>query len=214
MSDSCPLPQAAETVEASDAFASIQVMGKTTQDELNTDGEGNAFDPLKIWKIKKIKEALDRRRRHPTTTTAAPSCASGEFSFSFRNFPFADPAEGLVTGCIAGLSCGNETAAATAVRVITNEAGFGLGEYEAPLIEEGQLNGTVINSWNVSAACEILPRSQFFGNQTSSLILALRVDLGNDAVPVFTCGLLAGEDSNLTGFGCNDDDQVAFQYIS
>ena len=33
------------------------------------DLQGNEGIPFKIWKIKKIKEALEGRRRHPTSTT-------------------------------------------------------------------------------------------------------------------------------------------------
>ena len=198
MSDSCALPQAAE---ASDAFASIQVMGKTS--------EGNAFDPWKIWKIKKIKEALDRRRRHPTTTTTtAPPCASGEFFFSFPNLPALDPAEGLVTGCIAGLSCGNETAVATVVRVLTNEAGFGLGEY----FSSGRSDGRS-DTWNVSTECEILPRSFFLSSNPNSVLRLSALPL-NDTVPISTCGALRNRNGSSGDGPCTDPDQVTYQYIS
>ena len=110
MSETCGGPP--QPAEASDAFASIQVIGKqTTEQELDDkvvvehiyklnedgtvtiifkyeDGTEEVFDVLdpnspgllqeqssqegfpwkKIWKIKKIKEALERRRQDPSST--------------------------------------------------------------------------------------------------------------------------------------------------
>ncbi|CAL1174134.1 unnamed protein product [Cladocopium goreaui] len=62
---------------------------------------------------------------------------------------------GLVTGCISGLSCGDTDVAATSVRVVSNTAGYGLGEYLGN-------TGSEINLWSVSATCEI--ESFFFFN--------------------------------------------------
>ena len=249
VSETCGGPQ--QTAEASDAFASIQVMGKqTTEKELgdkvvveqiykhNEDGTGTiifkyedgteeVFDVLdpnspgllqeqstqegfpwkKIWKIKKIKEALDRRRQDPstttttTTTTSTSSCTSGDFSFSFLNAAANDPAEGIVTGCISGLSCNNNTAQATSVRVLTNEAGFGLGEY----ISADQNVAT--NTFNVNAGCEIVKPTNFnsAGNRSLSLNFI-------GTLPVPCAGL---SNSLFVSVRCETgSDQVKFQYIS
>ena len=165
------------------------------------------FPWKKIWKIKKIKEALERRRQDP-------SCPRGDISFSFP-FPFVGvgvrlaesllgDAGGLVTGCISGLSCNNETAQATSVRVLTNEAGFGLGEY----VSDDQ---SVFQSFNVSAECEIVAFTDFlsFGKpfkSNNSLVLDF---LG----PTPCAGLITlGSDGIVGVGGCSD--QVKFQYIS
>ena len=242
VSETCGLPP---QPEASDAFASIQVMGKqTTKNELDDkvvvehiyklnedgtvtiifkyeDGTEELFDVLdpnspgllqeqrsqegfpwkKIWKIKKIKEALDRRRQDPSS-----SCTSGDISFSFPNTPLVPElllgdVGGLVTGCISGLSCNNETAQATSVRVLTNEAGFGLGEY----VSDDQV--LVFQSFNVSASCEMLPLSIFgsFGNSSFQLIL--------DFLGLTPCASLLtfGSPAQIAA-ACGD--QVKFQYIS
>ena len=162
------------------------------------------FPWKKIWKIKKIKEALERRRQDP-------SCPRGDISFSFP-FPFVGvgvrlaesllgDAGGLVTGCISGLSCNNETAQATSVRVLTNEAGFGLGEY----VSDDQV--LVFQSFNVSASCEMLPLSIFgsFGNSSFQLIL--------DFLGLTPCASLLtfGSPAQIAA-ACGD--QVKFQYIS
>mmetsp|Transcript_41545 Transcript_41545/g.84738 ORF Transcript_41545/g.84738 Transcript_41545/m.84738 type:complete len:253 (+) Transcript_41545:65-823(+) len=232
VSETCGLPP---QPEASDAFASIQVMGKqTTKNELDDkvvvehiyklnedgtvtiifkyeDGTEEVFDVLdphspgllqeqstqegfpwkKIWKIKKIKEALGRRRQHPSS-----SCTSGDFSFSFPNDNRNDPAGGLVTGCISGLSCNNESAEATSVQVLTNEAGFGLGEY----ISADQNVAT--NTFNVNAGCEIVKPTNFnsAGNRSLSLNFI-------GTLPVPCAGL-----SNSTSLESNCSD-VKFQYI-
>ncbi|CAL1158690.1 unnamed protein product [Cladocopium goreaui] len=219
VSETCGLPP--QPAETSDAFASIQVMGKqTTEKELDDkvvvehiyklnedgtvtiifkyeDGTEEVFDVLdphspgllqeqrsqegfpwkKIWKIKKIKEALGRRRQHPSS-----SCTSGDFSFSFPN------------------DNRNESAEATSVRVLTNEAGFGLGEY----ISDDQ--DVFSKTFNVSASCEIVPRSFFLSfNITSSRSLILDFLPFN---PVPCAGL-----SNSTSLESNCSD-VKFQYIS
>ena len=151
--------------------------------------------PWKIWKIKKIKEALERRRQHPSS-----SCPPGDFSFAFPNDRFLDPAQGLVTGCISGLSCNNESTVATSVRVLTNEAGFGLGEYVSPdkLVQE--------NVFNVSASCEILPFSKISSiGSNSTLLLSL------DSRPSFPCAGLKNSGPPPIG---NCSDQVKIQYIS
>ena len=144
------------------------------------DLQGNEGIPFKIWKIKKIKEALEGSRRHPTTTSTStttstttatttttttttttatttttsitstmPHCSSGDFTFAFENLDQTDNGNspGRVTGCIGGLSpCGvfNE---ATSVYVVSNTAGYGLGEYVG--------NTTGQNQWTVSNSCEI-----------------------------------------------------------
>jgi len=235
VSETCGLPP--QPAETSDAFASIQVMGKqTTEKELDDkvvvehiyklneddtvtiifkyeDGTEEVFDVLdpnspglsqeqrsqegfpwkKIWKIKKIKEALERRRQHPSS-----SCTSGDFSFSFPNDNRNDPAQGLVTGCISGLSCNNESAEATSVQVLTNEAGFGLGEY----ISDDQI--LLNNTFNVSASCEIVPFTLFLSvSFNSSLVLDFF------PYPVPCAGLM-----NSTSPDANCSDQVKFQYIS
>ena len=234
MSETCGLPP--QPAETSDAFASIQVIGKqTTEQELDDkvvdhiyklnedgtvtiifkyeDGTEEVFDVLdpnspgllqeqrsqegfpwkKIWKIKKIKEALERRRQHPSS-----SCTSGDFSFSFPNDNRNDPAGGLVTGCISGLSCNNESAEATSVRVLTNEAGFGLGEY----VSDDQIVWS--NVFNVSASCEIVPFTLFLSvSFNSSLVLDFF------PYPVPCAGLM-----NSTSPDANCSDQVKFQYIS
>mmetsp|Transcript_41548 Transcript_41548/g.84746 ORF Transcript_41548/g.84746 Transcript_41548/m.84746 type:complete len:263 (+) Transcript_41548:65-853(+) len=242
VSETCGLPP---QPEASDAFASIQVMGKqTTKNELDDkvvvehiyklnedgtvtiifkyeDGTEEVFDVLdphspgllqeqstqegfpwkKIWKIKKIKEALERRRQDPSS-----SCTSGDFSFSFPNTPIPigpggtdlllGDVGGLVTGCISGLSCNNNTAQATSVRVLTNEAGFGLGEY----ISADQNVAT--NTFNVNAGCEIVKPTNFnsAGNRSLSLNFI-------GTLPVPCAGL-----SNSTSLESNCSD-VKFQYI-
>mmetsp|Transcript_22523 Transcript_22523/g.49311 ORF Transcript_22523/g.49311 Transcript_22523/m.49311 type:complete len:244 (-) Transcript_22523:28-759(-) len=134
------------------------------------DLQGNEGIPFKIWKIKKIKEALEGRR-HPagtTTTTSTttdlcllssiPDCPSGDFTFAFENLNETENGNspGRVTGCISGLSCGDtDFQAATSVRVVSNTAGYGLGEYLGN-------TGSEINLWSVSATCEI--ESFFFFN--------------------------------------------------
>jgi len=245
VSETCGLPP--QPAETSDAFASIQVIGKqTTEQELDDkvvvehiyklnedgtvtiifkyeDGTEEVFDVLdphspgllqeqrsqegfpwkKIWKIKKIKEALDRRRQDPstTTTTSTSSCTSGDFSFSFLNAAANDPAEGIVTGCISGLSCNNESAEATSVQVLTNEAGFGLGEY----ISADQNVAT--NTFNVNAGCEIVKPTNFnsAGNRSLSLNFI-------GTLPVPCAGL---SNSLFVSVRCETgSDQVKFQYIS
>ena len=79
------------------------------------------------------------------------------FLFLFSNDVINDPAEGQVTGCISGLSCNTTLSEATSVRVLTNEAGFGLGEYVVPGLE-------LFNSWSVSAGCEVEPFSLFLSS--------------------------------------------------
>lgn len=240
MSETCGLPTQPGTAEASDAFASIQVMGKqTTEKELDDkvvvqhiyklnedgtvtiifkyeDGTEEVFDvlpssagllqeqsqegfPWKIWKIKKIKEALERRRQHPPSPSPLLPCnTSGDFNFSFL-VNTSDPAEGLITGCISGLSCNNETAVATSVRVLTNDAGVGLGEY----ISAGQNNFE--NSFNVTASCEIV-RYTMFASIGSSFSLAF--DSIATPATLLCAGLTSGPVANAF---CND--QVKFQYI-
>eukprot|EP00435_Cladocopium_sp_Y103_P027057 s1024_g6.t1 len=183
VSESCGLPPV--QAEASDAFASIQVIRKPaaenqfdnngaiyrfnltedggmailreyengTEEVVDVDpnapgllqGQSQERGLPKIWKIKKIKEALERRRQHPP-------CPRGDFFFSFPNAAFLDPNQGLVTGCMSGIACNNERAEATSIRVLTNEAGFGLGEYVPGLLLFRQ-------KWNVTAGCEIVPVS-------------------------------------------------------
>ena len=234
MSETCGLPP--QPAAVSDAFASIQVMGKqTTEKELDDkvvvehiyklsedgtvtiifkyeDGTEEVFDVLdpnspgllqeqssqegfpwkKILKIKKIKEALERRRQHSL-------CTRGDFSFEFRNNPSNDPAEGLVTGCISGLSCNNESAVATSVRVLTNEAGFGLEEYVAQFT----------NRWNVTASCELVPSSLFVSRGvTGDLGLGF---LAISFLGLLPCGGLARPGRDIFA-SCGDN--VKFQYIS
>eukprot|EP00435_Cladocopium_sp_Y103_P033322 s2186_g8.t1 len=152
--------------------------------------------PWKIWKIKKIKEALERRR-HPRP------CPPGDFFFSFPNDPRNDPAQGLVTGCISGLSCNTELAAATSVRVLTNEAGFGLGEYVPGPI-------ATFNFWNVTSDCEVVPFTLFgsFGDTT----LALTFD--DPSSSPFGCGGLSALDNATFTIRVACSDQVKFEYIS
>jgi hypothetical protein len=75
--------------------------------------------------------------------------ASLIFDFSFTN---AANGGGVVTGEILGLS-DNATGAATSVRVLTNTAGFGIGEYAVDPYENlfevsnGQLVGYNFESW-------------------------------------------------------------------
>ena len=231
MSETCGLPP--QPAEASDAFASIQVMGKQTTEndkvvveqiyKLNEDGtititfkyedgteEVFDIDPhspgllqeqssqegfpwKKIWKFKKIKEALEDRRQHPSSP-----CTSGDFNFTFPNSMLNDPAGGLVTGCISGLSCNNESAEATSVRVLTNEAGFGLGEY----ISADQIVWS--NVFNVSAECEILNTSIFVSlGSTRDLVLNFFLS----SVPCVGV-------SNTGSVHANCSDQAKFQYIS
>ena len=248
MSETCGLPP--QPAETSDAFASIQVIGKqTTEQELDDkvvvehiyklnedgtvtiifkyeDGTEEVFDVLdpnspgllqeqssqegfpwkKIWKIKKIKEALERRRQDPSS-----SCTSGDFSFSFPITPTSPlvpelllgDVGGLVTGCISGLSCNNETAQATSARVLTNEAGFGLGEYVTIFGLD------IFNTFNVSAECEIVAVTTFLSvNINGDTGLALDF-LG----PTPCAGLInIGSDGIIGVGGCSD--QVKFQYIS
>ena len=236
VSETCGLPP--QAAEASDAFASIQVMGKQTTEndkvvveqfyKLNEDGtttiifkyedgteevfdvpdpnsqgllqeqsSQEGFPWKKIWKIKKIKEALEHRRQHPSS-----SCTSGDFNFTFPNSMLNDPAGGLVTGCISGLSCNNETAQATSVRVLTNEAGFGLGEY----ISDDQI--VLSNNFNVSAECEILKPSVFLSRSSrSSFNRKLVLNFVLSSVP---CAGVSN--SNILHANCSD--QVKVQYIS
>ncbi|CAL1127685.1 unnamed protein product [Cladocopium goreaui] len=254
VSETCGGPP--QPAEASDAFASIQVIGKqTTEQELDDkvvvehiyklnedgtvtiifkyeDGTEEVFDVLdpnspgllqeqrsqegfpwkKILKIKKIKEALDRRRQDPSTTTtttttttstttSTSSCRSGDISFSFLNAEANDPAQGIVTGCISGLLCNNNAAQATSVRVLTNEAGFGLGEY----ISADQNVAT--NTFNVNAGCEIVKPTNFnsAGNRSLSLNFI-------GTLPVPCAGL---SNSLFVSVRCETgSDQVKFQYIS
>jgi len=252
VSETCGLPP--QPAETSDAFASIQVIGKqTTEQELDDkvvvehiyklnedgtvtiifkyeDGTEEVFDVLdphspgllqeqstqegfpwkKIWKIKKIKEALERRRQDPSS-----SCTSGDFSFSFPNTPIPigpggtdlllGDVGGLVTGCISGLSCNNESAEATSVQVLTNEAGFGLGEY----VSDDQF---VLQIFNVSAECEIVAFTTFLSfpqPPKSNNLLQLLLDfLG----PTPCAGLFTlGSNGSVGVGGCSD--QVKFQYI-
>ena len=105
--------------------------------------KGLAWD---IWKIKKIKEALSRRRSSPTTTTTTSGlctpepCEVGEFRFTFRDLFDPDgnplPFYNLVSGCVRGLSCGVVDARPSAIEVksVCNTgsglpAGFGVGVY-------------------------------------------------------------------------------------
>lgn len=132
------------------------VRGDTTSNTpgLLQDLQGNEGLPWKIWKIKKIKHALERRRRHPDPEPcllpSVPPCGSGEFSFGFENpnRTTNGNAPGTVSGCISGLSCGDSDGVATSVQVVSNTAGYGLGEYVGGL-------SSLPQRWNVSAACEI-----------------------------------------------------------
>src|SRR5262249_18378983 len=51
------------------------------------------------------------------------------FHFSFNNAAANDPAQSLVQGFISGLQDNTALQAATSVRITSNPAGFGVGEY-------------------------------------------------------------------------------------
>ena len=176
------------------------------------DLQGNEGIPFKIWKIKKIKEALEGRR-HPagtTTTTSTttdlcflssmPDCPSGNFTFAFENLrrPENGNSPGRVTGCISGLSCGDtDFQAATSVRVVSNTAGYGLGEY----FTAGRLN-----KWNVSDTCEI-GNFDFRGDGPADGSIRLR---GFDAGTCGRCAALSKFSSIITP--CNIEVKLTFKY--
>ena len=178
------------------------------------DLQGNEGLPWKIWKIKKIKEALEGRR-HPagtTTTTSTttdlcflssmPDCPSGNFTFAFENLrrPENGNSPGRVTGCISGLSCGDtDFQAATSVRVVSNTAGYGLGEY---------FTAGRVNRWNVSDTCEI-GNLDFRGDGPASGSIRLRA-FGRGDLCDGRCAALSKFSSIITP--CNIEVKLTFKY--
>ena len=77
-----------------------------------------------------------------------PNCPGGNFTFAFENLNETGNGNspGRVTGCIGGLSpcSANRFGVATSVRVVSNTAGYGLGEYVGS-------TRTLINQWIVNA---------------------------------------------------------------
>ena len=138
--------------------------------------EGLPWKIWKIKKVKEALEGRRRHPTSTTTTTtttttatttttttstdpclfsSVPDCDSGDFTFAFENLNLTlndgslnDHPPGTVTGCISGLSCGNETAVATSVRVVSNTAGYGLVEYVGG-------DTFLAHYWNVSSSCEL-----------------------------------------------------------
>mmetsp|Transcript_22522 Transcript_22522/g.49309 ORF Transcript_22522/g.49309 Transcript_22522/m.49309 type:complete len:240 (-) Transcript_22522:52-771(-) len=178
------------------------------------DLQGNEGIPFKIWKIKKIKEALEGRR-HPagtTTTTSTttdlcllssiPDCPSGDFTFAFENLNETENGNspGRVTGCISGLSCGDtDFQAATSVRVVSNTAGYGLGEY---------FTAGRVNRWNVSDTCEI-GNLDFRGDGPASGSIRLRA-FGRGDLCDGRCAALSTFSSIL--FFCVKEVKLTFKY--
>jgi hypothetical protein len=75
----------------------------------------------------------------------SPAAMALSFNFSFTNT--ANPAGGTVTGIVEGLT-DNATSAATSVQVLSNTAGFGLGEYVgSPNVNTWTLLGGGISSY-------------------------------------------------------------------
>src|SRR6478735_11401663 len=67
------------------------------------------------------------------------------FQFSFFNGVGNDPAQSLVQGIISGLQDNQPNQAATSVRVTSNPAGFGLGEYVPnPLLNSFTVGGGIL----------------------------------------------------------------------
>jgi hypothetical protein len=77
-----------------------------------------------------------------------PTAMALSFNFSFTNTANGG---GAVTGLVQGLT-DNATSAATSVQVLSNTAGFGLGEYIGnPLSNSWTVSGGTIQSYNFSS---------------------------------------------------------------
>lgn len=100
--------------------------------------------PRKFWKKIKIKQAIDRARRERLR-----GCHPGDFAFTFANDPRNEGNTGIVTGCISGLHCPQVGGPASSVRVVTNEDGFGIGEYF-----QGNDTQQIFNNFTVDAHCD------------------------------------------------------------
>lgn len=101
--------------------------------------------PRKFWKKIKIKQAIDRARRERLR-----GCHPGDFAFTFANDPRNEGNTGIVTGCISGLHCPQVGGPASSVRVVTNEDGFGIGEYF-----QGNDTQQIFNNFTVDAHCNM-----------------------------------------------------------
>lgn len=98
--------------------------------------------PWKIWKKLRIKQAIERARRERLR-----GCHPGDFAFTFTNSVLNEGNGGTVTGCISGLQCPQVAGQASSVRVVTNEDGFGIGEF----FQDG-----VPNNFTVDAHCNMI----------------------------------------------------------
>mmetsp|Transcript_149373 Transcript_149373/g.212383 ORF Transcript_149373/g.212383 Transcript_149373/m.212383 type:complete len:273 (-) Transcript_149373:175-993(-) len=78
------------------------------------------------------------------TSSKAPVCEAGSFSFSFKN---ALNDGGSVEGCVRGLECDGIPRPATSVEILSNTQGFGTGDY---------IKGAKPNTWTLDENCEVV----------------------------------------------------------
>lgn len=108
--------------------------------------------PWKIWKKIKIKQAIDRARR-----ARLRGCHPGDFAFTFQNAGVngrilgLNSTDGIVTGCISGLHCPQVAGQPSSVRVVTNEDGFGIGEFL-----QDNVTNVPFNNFTVDAHCNMV----------------------------------------------------------
>jgi len=115
-----------------------------------------------------------------------------------------------VTGCISGLSCGNQTAVATSVRVVNNTAGYGLGEYVGGF-------SPVAHRWNVSSSCEI---QEFIFGSIAEGIPGLANECGlylvqippTDPADSDQCAGLSTLESGVVEAVCRCEAKLTFKY--
>jgi hypothetical protein len=110
-------------------------------------------------------------------STTAARAATLDFAFSFVNFG------DTVTGVVRGLK-DNATASATSVEILTNSAGFGIGEY---------VGNPFVNSWTVQS-----------GGITAFSFTSFGANNSAPAVMAATLALLSVDNSNgLAGLSAN-----------
>ena len=142
---------------------------------------------------------------------------SGNFTFAFENLneTINGNSPGTVTGCISGLLCGDPNGVATSVRVVSNTAGYGLGEYVTYSPRPYASFLTISNEWNVSATCEI-ERSLFTANTLGRPGLAdgsLTLKKGIRALsgPSEKCAGLSTFDNGVRSI-CKCETKLTFKY--
>ncbi|CAE7396952.1 CYB2 [Symbiodinium sp. KB8] len=115
------------------------------------------------------------------TSSKAPVCEAGSFSFSFKN---ALNDGGSVEGCVRGLECDGIPRPATSVEILSNTQGFGTGDY---------IKGAKPNTWTLDENCEVVAFNFFsIGAPPSVHKATLFFNSAEDQGASFRAGVASG----------------------